>query len=147
MRAFSALILVFAAAYLAWAFLLPFGTAGRPGAGLYPVLLGTVLLGLSVILLVQSAAGKLKEITEKFPKGPGLRRVGVLTAVLFLFASAFEHLGFVICSAVLVGAALRLFGLSHWGKVVFISAVTSIVFYFLFTNLLEVPLPLGSLFS
>jgi putative tricarboxylic transport membrane protein len=147
MRAFSAVSVVLAAGYLAWALSLPFGTGERPGPGLYPVLLGTALLGLSIILLGRSLAGTLKEITEKFPRGPGLLRVAVLTAVLFLFGAAFTHFGFIVCSALLVGAALRLFGLSHWGKVVFISAVTSIVFYFLFSNFLEVPLPAGSLFS
>ncbi len=146
MRVFSVFSLIFSGGYLCWALALPLGTGERPGAGLYPLVLGTALLGLSLILLAQSFAGKLKEITEIFPRGPGLRRVGVLTAVLFTFGAALEYLGFVMCSGLLLGAALRLFGLRQWRKVVFISILTSVVFYYLFSNFLEVPLPPGTVF-
>jgi hypothetical protein len=56
-------------------------------------------------------------------------------------------LGFIFCSALVLVGTFKVFGLRSWAKAIVIGCLAGSGFYYLFSNLLEVPLPLGSLFS
>jgi putative tricarboxylic transport membrane protein len=135
--------------YLVGAMKLPLGTAARPGAGLYPSVLGIVLVILSAALVVLSLKAQTnpKEEPEDFPRGNNLNRVVGLTVVLAGFAIFLKWLGFIFCSSIILAATLKIFGLKSWAKALMISFLAAGCFYFLFSRLLEVPLPLGTVFS
>jgi hypothetical protein len=135
--------------YLVGAMKLPLGTAARPGAGLYPSVLGIFLVILSLALVVLSLRAQInpKEEPEDFPRGKHLHRVIGLTFVLGCFAILLKWLGFILCSSIILAATLKIFGLKSWAKALMISFLAAGCFYFLFSRLLEVPLPLGTLFS
>jgi hypothetical protein len=57
-----------------------------------------------------------------------------------------KTLGFLICCAGLLVTVLKLFGMEDWGKVIITSALLSAFFYYIFNNLLDVPLPIGIFF-
>ncbi len=69
--------LVLGGVYLAGSLELPMGSAARPGAGLYPFLVGITLVALSAPLFIRSL--KLKETqqerAEPFPRGKDRQRV------------------------------------------------------------------------
>ena len=131
--------------YLAKSLELPIGSAARPGAGLYPFLVGITLVALSVSFFIQSL--KLietqQERAEPFPRGKDRQRVMAVAATLFFFVVFLNPLGYMICSIALMGAILRLLGLRSWGKVVLISLFTAAISYYLFFSILGVPLPPG----
>ncbi|MBM4333786.1 MAG: tripartite tricarboxylate transporter TctB family protein [Deltaproteobacteria bacterium] len=131
--------------YLAKSLELPMGSAARPGAGLYPLLVGIALIVLSVSFLIQSYQAKetQPDREESFPKGKDRQRVVAVAAALFFFVLFLNPLGYLICSIALMGAILRLLGLRSWGKIVFISIVTAGLSYYLFFSILGVPLPRG----
>lgn len=137
------------AAYLAGSLELPRGSAAQPGAGLYPLLLGIFLVALSLALLIRSLRKNetKPEEGEPFPKGKDRQRVIAVGIALFLFALLLKPLGYGLCTAVLMGAILRLLGLASWGKIVLISILTAFLSYYLFASLLGVPLPGGIFFS
>lgn len=131
--------------YLAKSLELPMGSAARPGAGLYPFLVGITLVVLSVSFLMHSLRAKetQPDREEPFPKGKDRQRVVVVASTLFFFVLFLNTFGYLICSIALMGAILRLLGLRSWGKVVFISIVTAAISYYLFFSILGVPLPRG----
>jgi len=140
--------LVVGGAYLVGSFYLPMGTVAHPGAGFFPLLVGTALVCLSVPLLIHSLKKKeIQKEEEAFPKGKDLYRVlGVALALIF-FAVFLKPLGYGICSAALMVAVLRFLGLRSWMKTVLISILSTAISYYLFAFVLEVPLPRGFLFS
>ena len=128
---------------------LPMGTAAKPGAGLFPLLVGFSLLGLSLALFLGSL--KTKHISPKdqepFPAGKDRRRVLAVGASLALFVVLLKPLGYGVCGAALMAAILRLLGLRSWGRILLISLATAAVSFYLFDALLGVPLPRGIFFS
>lgn len=137
--------LVLGGVYLAKSLELPMGSAARPGAGLYPFLVGITLVALSVSFLIQSLQAKetQPERGEPFPRGKDRQRVMAVAAALFFFVLFLNPLGYIICSIALMGAILRLLGLRSWGKVVLTSIFTTAISYYLFFSILGVPLPPG----
>ncbi len=137
-------------AYLAGSLDLPMGSADRPGAGLYPFLLGIFLVSISLPLFLGSLRvrkpQKEKEEEEPFPQGKDLQRVVAVSVTLTFFVVLLKPLGYGICSAVLMGSILRLLGLRSWIKIVLISIACSVISYYLFASILDVPLPRGIFF-
>ena len=145
----SLCFLLLGIAYLVDTSRLPMGSAAKPGAGLFPLLVGISLLGLSLALFFWSL--KIKENSTKdqepFPVGKDRRRVLAVGASLALFVLLLKPLGYGLCSAALMATILRLLGLRSWGRILVISLATAGISLFLFDTLLGVPLPRGILFS
>jgi hypothetical protein len=141
--------LILGIAYLADNSRLPMGSAAKPGAGLFPLLVGISLLGLSLALFITSLKGKgiSEKDQEPFPEGKDRRRVLAVAVSLALFALLLNPLGYGLCSAALMAAILRLLGLRSWGRIILISVVTAAVSFCLFDFLLGVPLPKGAFLS
>jgi hypothetical protein len=81
-----------------------------------------------------------------FPQGRDLRRVVAVALSILCFAVLLQPLGYGVCSALLMGAVLRLLGMRGWGKTTAAAILTALISYFFFLSL-EIPLPRGSLFS
>jgi len=137
--------LVLGGVYLAGSLELPMGSAARPGAGLFPFLVGIALVALSSPLFIRSLRLKepQEERTEPFPSGGDRHRVMAVGATLCFFVVFLKPLGYMICSFVLMGATLRLLGLRSWAKIVLTSIFTAAISYYLFFSILGVPLPPG----
>ena len=136
-------------AYLADNSKLPMGSAAKPGAGLFPLLVGISLLGLSLAILIWTLRNKktASKDQEPFPEGKNRQRVLALGGTLALFVLLLKPLGYGICSAALMAAVLRFLGLRSWGRILLISLVTAAISFYLFDALLGVPLPRGIFFS
>ncbi len=128
---------------------LPMGSAAKPGAGLFPLLVGFALSGLSMALFIWAGRnqGTAAKGQEPFPAGKDGLRVLAMGGALALFVLLLKPLGYGICGAALMAAVLRLLGLRSWRRIISISLVTAAISFFLFDTLLGVPLPRGAFFS
>jgi hypothetical protein len=124
------------------------GTVNQPGPGFFPTLVGVLILCLSVSAFVLSKRKPTitGERNSVFPHGQDRRRVIGLTLAILSFVVFLNPLGYGICSAALMGATLRLLGLRSWVRIVIIAVLTALISQYFFVLILDVPLPMGSLF-
>ncbi|HBG17819.1 MAG TPA: hypothetical protein DDY32_00635 [Desulfobulbaceae bacterium] len=106
------------------------------GPKMLPVFLGLFLAGLSLLSMV--SAGR-----ETFAISGRVVRLGLIVLGYFL---AFQFLGFMPATTIVVYAIARLRGAS-WMQGLLTGMIVSLFFYGVFHFLLQVPLPLGRIFG
>jgi hypothetical protein len=119
----------------------PFGTMARPGPAYVPAVLSLVLIALGVVLILARDGGPRLAAMEW---GDWRRALAILGVSAFI-ALTLERLGWRLAVAV---ALLGLLGFLERRGVIFTIVLTvAIAFgsFFLFNNLLKVPLPRGAL--
>jgi hypothetical protein len=126
---------------------LGFGNFIRPGPGFVPFLAGLCLGVLAVIGFFQAAAGKQTAGTRGALRGSDLRRIGLVTAVLFLYVSVWDSLGFLPSTFLLLLFLYRCVEPLRWRTVFTASALTLAFTYLLFSVLLKARLPAGRLWT
>ena len=125
---------------------LPFGTLRKPGAGLFPSGLSALLFFLALMFILKTV---FKESPKDCPgtlwKGLQWQRVPYTLAGILAYALLLEHLGYFVCTWVLLGCLF-------WGEgikrkcIAIVGALTvSVVTYLVFKRLLGVQLPSGIL--
>lgn len=112
------------------------GSLRRPGPGLWPFLVSTLIIVLSVVLLV---IGRKLTDSEKFSRSSVLPLVGLGTCVAFAFL--LPVIGFEIPALLLCAVWLRFLGGESWRSTVVVSVGTVAAFYALFLYGLGIPLP------
>jgi len=118
------------------------GKIREPGPGFFPFIATLFLTGFSATLLIMALLGRTAGV-EPFAgvwKRPAVMFVGLLT-----YAAVINSIGFMIASAFLAILALRILGRNQWWSDVMVGLFLSVGSYFLFSRLLEVPLPKGIL--
>jgi putative tricarboxylic transport membrane protein len=122
---------------------------GPIGPRTVPVVVGIGLLAVAVVLAVdilrggrgEAEGGEDIDLSE-----PGdWRTVLLLTGVFLIFAVLIGPAGFPVAGALLFWGAAFALGSRHYDRDPLIAAVLSLVTYFVFNNLLGVPLPGGPL--
>lgn len=120
------------------------GSFSRPGAGLFPLLSGVVLLTMALIILVASAA---KKVNPSAGKGEG-RNVWsvfyVLGALLF-FRLTLPVLGYSCTAFIVLVFLIKIVGGHKWFPTVVWSVVFTGFSYLLFAQWLMVQFPKGVL--
>jgi putative tricarboxylic transport membrane protein len=118
------------------------GTFTAPGAGFFPLVTGVVLGVFSILILIQ--ASKTSEEPVKF-WAPGANKKGIYLTFLFilLYALLLERLGFVAMTILFFILVSRFVFGFRWTTSLFFALVTSFSTYFVFTLLLDAPLPQG----
>jgi len=126
---------------------MPIGTFRAAGTGLFPLLLGILLMILSVLFLFNLLLRKEKDLEKK--EAPVEASAGSLKPViLFLGMMAlatlfFNFLGYPLIAFLLMAALLRILGMRRWSMNIVLSLATAVVSYFLFVQWLKIPLPKG----
>ncbi|MBN1103428.1 MAG: tripartite tricarboxylate transporter TctB family protein [Deltaproteobacteria bacterium] len=145
----SSCLFFLSVSYLAMSFQYTLGTLEQPGSGLYPLLVGILMVGLSLSFVVQALKSRKRQHQEiePFPAGRDAGRVSLLAGSLVLFALLVKPFGFALCAAGLLAATFRLLGPWGWMRIVIASLITVVLATYLFNHLLGVPLPAGTLFS
>jgi putative tricarboxylic transport membrane protein len=139
------LIFLFGAATAYFSLRIPLGTFRAAGSGLFPLGLGILLMGLSIVLLIKAYVQG-RPIREKKPLSEVSR--SVKQVVLFMGAIAlatllFKDLGYPLVSFLLLFALLRILGVRRWAYNLSLSLLTATGAYFLFVLWLQIPLPKG----
>lgn len=119
------------------------GDLARPGPAVFPTLLGTALLGVGLLLVLEALLAK--HVDEGEGRSDGDNRVLFLfVAVLLLYVPVILLLGFTSASVVVVLALLHIFGapLGWRGRVIY-SLVVVCVPEILFSWLFDIGFPGG----
>jgi putative tricarboxylic transport membrane protein len=139
-------ILLFGAVTVLFSLKMPIGTFRMAGTGMFPLLLGILLMFLSCLLLF-----KLFYLGKK----PAVRRDSVAevrgspTQLILFFGTMvlatafFDQLGYPLASFLLLVALLRTLGMKRWILNILLSLMTAVASYFLFVQWLQIPLPKG----
>ena len=139
------LIFLFGAVTAYLSLRMPVGTFRAAGSGLFPLGLGILLMGLSIVLLIKAYVQG-KPIREKKPLSEVPR--SVKQVILFMGAIAlatllFKQLGYPLMWFLLLFALLRILGVRRWAYNLSLSLLTATGAYFLFVLWLQIPLPKG----
>jgi putative tricarboxylic transport membrane protein len=120
---------------------------GNPGPGFFPLWVGILIAGLSIVNFVRSVAGKEKLSNEI--SLPGLLKPALVTLVLVAFVFLAEVLGMILACAALVLAIGRIIH-PRWDRVFTMKILATAVLFpvaasLAFGTYLGVPLPVGVL--
>jgi hypothetical protein len=116
------------------------------GTGMFPFILGILLMILSGILLLkivsQGLAAKIKREPSPESSESPVQLILFLGAMV-LVTAFFKQLGYSVSSFLLMVALLRILGMKSWRLTLPLSFITAVVCYFIFVQFLKIPLPKG----
>ncbi|MDF2487445.1 MAG: putative tricarboxylate transport protein TctB [Pseudomonas sp.] len=113
------------------------------GPRAYPLLM-LGLMGLALLYLAVRPTPIVRKDDEPELDRETLTKIGLCVALLLVFAATFESLGFIL-SSILIGVPMaRLYG-GRWLHSAVIVVAMSLLLYWLFDYVMDVPLPLGLL--
>ena len=136
--AFGGLLLVYNLAY-------PLETRSNPGPGVFPLLVGAVLVVFAGRQLAGDLLGRGEGTTIPRTKGAEAR-VALMIAIMIVYLVAVSWLGFFASTFLFVMAASRLMGAKAWGSPFLLSAGINLFCYLLFETWLKLSFPKGYLF-
>ena len=126
---------------------MPIGTFRAAGTGLFPLLLGTILMILSGLFLLNLFLRKEKGTEGKecpVEAIPGSITPVVLFLVMMALATMFlNSLGYPLIAFLLMVSLLKILGMKRWSINILWSLTTAAASYFLFVQWLKIPLPKG----
>jgi len=138
--------LFFSAGYLGMSLQLPLGQMDKPGAAVFPIIVGVMLIVASLDTLWEGCQMD-KDVQIALPVGADCKRLLGLIGLLFGYVVILPWLGQLIVSMLFCVLVLRLLTDLGWLRILANSLVISIVIYVLFIILLKVPMPHGMLIS
>jgi len=125
---------------------MPIGTFRMAGTGMFPLILGILLMILSGILVLkiffQGKEGQLKKEPSPESSESPIQLI-LFLGTMVLATLFFNQLGYPLTSLLLMLALLRILGIKRWGLNILISVVTAVGSYFLFVKWLNIPMPKG----
>ena len=145
----SSLVLVlFGAVFLLYDIKYPLDEPANPGPGVFPLLVGAVLVILACWQLVRScrSAAEVRPATETLPKETGGTRVLLMVAVFVVYLLMVKWVGFFTSNFLFVIVSSRLLGSKDWKSPVLLSLGIDLFCYLLFEVWLKVSFPRGILF-
>ena len=138
----GALGLAFVVLYLFEGSSLPFGQMRAPGAGVFPIFIGTIF-GLVCIGVMQEAAYTREPGTTRYPVGPDLQRLLLVSLCFVLYVTFLVVIGFPIATVAFVVCFARLVGKVSWLRATLGGVVLSASVWTIFTLVFGVRLPAG----
>ncbi len=141
----SALLIAIGVGVVIESIRLQLGTPLMPQPGFFPFLGGSLLIGLSVILLVQGCLRRDRSTQQPRQAVGELRKPVILIASLSVYTAALSSLGYVLPTVILVAVILRVLGVTSWKVLVLASIGLSVGAYLLFGRALGIDLPTGVL--
>jgi putative tricarboxylic transport membrane protein len=125
--------------YLAATWRYPVGTLKQPGPGLYPLMVaGLLLLSAFATAWETRSAGN---APVAWPQRAGWWRMGAILLAIIAYIVLLPKLGHLIASSVTAFISFQALGGLNWPAKVLLAIFLGVASYFLFNNLLGVPLP------
>jgi putative tricarboxylic transport membrane protein len=135
----------FAAGYLGLSAQLPLGEMRQPGAALFPLMAGLLLLAGSLAAIWEGWKMERAEQVE-FPVGADLARLLAVVALLLGYFIALPWLGQLLSSTLFCVLLMRTLSSLSWQRLILYSVVMSGTLYVAFIYVLKVPMPRGAFF-
>jgi len=123
----------------------PMGTQDRPGAGVFPLVVGIALVVVSLFTIVEAWATDQITGELSLPRGEKRRRGLLMAAALILFIAFYQFLGQYLASSLFMIAALFVLGTRSWLRNVCYGTAIGVGISAFFVELLGVRLPEGIL--
>ena len=138
-------IFVFGGVTAALSLKMPIGTFRMAGTGMFPLILGILLMFLSCILVLKLLYQHKKTTTKKDSVGERGSPVQVILflGTMVLATAFFNQLGYPLTSFLLLVVLLRTLGMKQWFFNILLSFMSAVASYFLFVHWLKIPLPKG----
>jgi putative tricarboxylic transport membrane protein len=143
-RIVGLVVVVVAGIYLTLALALPYGTAARPGAGFFPILVGVFACAVGVIVCVQAfrAPVRASAAPDSAPDAAARGRALSTVVMLIAFCALMPWVGYPLVAFAFVTILLQRLG-SAWRAAAITGLLSAIVSFYVFGVLLDVPLPRG----
>lgn len=125
---------------------MPIGTFRTAGTGMFPLLLGILLMILSGIFVLKTFfRGKENQVKKEasIESSDSPRQLILFLGTMVLVTLFFNKLGYPLSALLLMLALLRVLGVKRWTLTLPLSFMTAVVCYFLFVHWLQIPLPKG----
>lgn len=125
---------------------MPIGTFRKSGTGMFPFILGIILMLLSGLFLLQHFLKKKHVMGEKESTTKKLvssKQIILFFGTMVLATLFLNRLGYPITSFLLMLVLLKILGMKRWSFNILLSSGTAVVCYFLFVQWLKIPLPKG----
>ena len=135
-------IIIFSTLTIYLACKIPMGSVGKPGPGIFPLILSVVIGALSLALFLGTFRFRGESETREI--GSAKWRLVYLLGDLCLYALLFRSLGFLISTWIFL-VLLKPIVKKKWIPVLLGSFFISVSFLFFFNYLLKVELPMGIL--
>jgi hypothetical protein len=119
------------------------GRLGEPGPGFLPLIVGTLLALISIVLFINALNQTI--VKQVVSKVGAKERFKIITTSLslFLYAVILKPLGFVFVTFLLLFFLFKVIGDLGWKTSVIGPLIITLFFYFMFKVWLEVPFPMG----
>lgn len=125
---------------------LQFYTRLGPGPGFFPFWLSIIFGILSVIMFCQTTFGRPDPMpTDFYPTKTGYLRIGAIIITLIGTALMLEPLGFRLTMLLFYLFLLYVLGKQNIVVTTFVALAGSVGIFYVFVNLLKIPLPVGML--
>ena len=122
-----------------------FGSFQEPGGGLYPTLLGSLMIIMAIFLLANSPKVKAEEGPAWDRQGGGLRCCLLTLCGLLIIPFLFHLIGFFPTMFLFIMFMMRIILPLPWVTAVATSVIASVGGYFLFGSWLKIQFPRGFL--
>ena len=136
--------LFLAVGYLGMSSQLPFGQINQPGAGVFPVIVGVILILASLTTMWEGWQMDKGEEVD-LPAGADRKRLLSLIGLLFGYFLTIPWLGQILSGTLFCIVMMRILSDISWPRIVTYSLVMSILVHGVFIFLLKVPMPRGIL--
>lgn len=141
--------------YEAMAMNMPRGSLAYPGPGLFPMIIGILLIATALGCLLQEIVPRMRSkdpaassVPDEGAAAADKRNVGKtvqLTALMIGYIFLLKPLGFPLAIFAFLALAIRIFGYRKWLPTLAMAAVIASLSYLSFVVWLKVSLPLGIL--
>ena len=138
------LVVVASVFYLSLSFQLPFGQRDQPGAAVFPVAAGLILM-LAGFVTLYEAWQMDPAIHITLPVGKDLGRLLGLAGLLLAYVVVLPWLGQIVSSALFSIFLMRLLSNYAWPRVILYSLLMAAMLDAVFVFMLKVPMPSGIL--
>jgi hypothetical protein len=154
----SLVLLLFGVVFLLYDLKYPLDQWANPGPGVFPLLVGAVIVILSGWQLAQevrkpkpqgakeSDKGSRKSITAFLQRNRGEAKPLFMIAVFIVYLLMVKWVGFFVSNFLFVIISSRLMGAKGWGKPIALSAGINLFCYVLFVSWIKLFFPKGILF-
>jgi len=135
----------FAAGYLGLSFQLPLGQMRQPGAALFPLMAGVLLLAGSLAAIREGWKMDRTDAAQ-FPVGADLARLLAVVALLLGYFVLLPWLGQLASSTLFCVLLMRTLSSLSWPRLILYSVIMTGTLYVAFIYVLKVPMPRGPFF-
>jgi putative tricarboxylic transport membrane protein len=154
----SLVLILFGVVFLLYDLKYPLDQWANPGPGVFPLIVGAVLVILAAWQLAQDVRKPRPEEAKESPEGTGSpiraflqKNKGqvkpiLMIGVFIVYLLMVKWVGFFISNFLFVIISSKLIGAKGWGKPMALSAGTNLFCYFLFVVWIKLSFPRGVLF-